>query len=371
MRPTRYSVPTAPPGSKTITDWGARSGVNLSDGQLTENTLVIQRAIDETLAGPSSNPFSGRGGDLWVPPGVWEINDLLRIDASADAQANFRLLGVGGRMTSYIKQRNASKGVLRVYNSQLNLRGVQIENLALASGTVGLELHNDSYNLFRNITFHGQSQYALYGSLNAGFTTRFVDCWFSDIVGNCVHLVSGRFWMSGCMFGEASGGIYVDTGRIDLTDCTLYDSASNLGFDTLGTGTPVIHVGNGGKLAIEGGYYWPRESNCSTFLYARQPDAILINGGEFQMPANVDDFIVVSEANVYNGPLNVRPGRVISLRPQGLSVYREASGTVAKAHNHAVIDTTIDYTTVTPTVDSAWSDAGNSNTATLRARAIP
>lgn len=358
------------PNTANIADFGAVPGGNASTGVRTANTLAIQAAIDSLLGDQSQSSIEGRGGEVLIPPGVWEINDVVGIDVSLDFVANLTVRGIGGRYACVLRQADTTKTCFQVKGSTQNVRGVTLRDFTIRGGSIGLELTNDNYNYFDNMVFYQQSTYAIKATVLGGFGSYFNGCLVQHLNGNAVKLVSGKLWFGGCVFGEDGGAFEVGGGRLQMDNCLVFDSADQLSLTDVGQGNSLFYCTNGSTLQINGGLYQPGDS-CDTFLYCTHARDMLIDGCDVLMHSTMGNFIYDYEAS--NGPkpfaiLHAKPLRIQAKNPSGVVIYQEKSHLVAKCHRNAVIDTIVEYITVAPSVDAAFSDVSNSNTATLRAR---
>lgn len=359
-------------GSKivNIADFGATPGGNVSTQVRTANTVAIQAAIDALLEDTSNSSLEGRGGEILIPPGVWEINDAIGIDVSIDYVSGLCVRGVGDGYACQIRQADGTKVAFKVKGGTQNVRGVTLRDFTIKGGDVGLELTNDNYNLFQNLLIYGQTSYAVKAAVLGGFGSLFQACRFQHLTGNTVKIVSGVIRMVGCMIGENAGAFEIGGGRLHLEGCTVFDSKEQLGLTDFGQGNALFYMTNGSTLHISGGYIEPGAvATCVVFITHGRD--VLISGTDVVMHAAMTDFIVDYQAS--NGPkpfavLHARPIRVRARNPSGVSMYREINHTVSACHKNAVIDTIVEYVTTPPTTDAAWQDVGNNNMATLRER---
>lgn len=348
------------------------AGVGVSATQRAINVRAIQAGIDFVR---SHDPGFGHGGTLMFPPGVWEIATApLKVAATADYIAGIQLAGVGGRYTSCVKQTDPTLNVLEVTDTTVNIRSVQVLNLTLIGGLNGLYMINAIYNLFTNVVFEQQANYGCYCDVNS--FCNLDDCWWIDqVTSNCLYVgQSGSVFCNGCWFGEASGGILIDGGRLFLTNCYLYDCADNLNLNTFGAGHPVFYVQSGGSLTVTGGEYIARSSNCAMFIFGFVAGEICIDGGcIIQLPSNVTGFLREYLANSYDRVFSCKPGNVVSECTTGLLMYFEVTTgppDTTHARKNSFIDCAVQYRTTPPSVGVMWLDNEQNNQTRLRPRPI-
>lgn len=359
--------------SPRITDppFGAIAGGNQSTAVRTANTAAIQAAIDLLLGDTSQSSIAGRGGTVVLPPGVFEINGPIGVDVGIDFQASLVIEGMGGRLGSVIRQVDSTLPCFTIRGSTQNVRGVELRNLTLRGGAVGLLTENDNYSLFDNVCFYGQSEHAVRCNVLGGFGSLFRGCWFSHASGNTLQLKSGQCWMVGCTIGEASGAFEIGGGQLTLESCLVFDSEDKRALDTGSTGSPLFYLTSGATLQVKGGRIIPGPG-CQTVLYCTHARDVMVDATDLILHDEVGDLIVDHQAS--NGPkpfavLALRPARIASANTAGLRVYRERTGNASWCHQHAIIDTIVEYRGETPpTADAAFLDAGNDNHLTLRAR---
>lgn len=356
-----------------ITDppFSAVAGGSMSTEQRTANTQGIQAAINSLLGDQAQSSIAGRGGKLLIPPGVFEINGTVGLDVSLDFQAGVIIEGGGGRLASVIRQVDDSIPCFQIKGSTQNVRGVELRNLTLRGGSVGLWTENDNYSLFDNVCFYQQAEHAVRCNVLGGFGSLFNNCWFSHSNGNTLKLVTGQCWMVGCTIGESSGAFEIGGGQLTLESCLVFDSQDKLSIDTGGTGSPLFYMTSGAGLRIKGGRVHPGPG-CQTVIYCTHSRDILIDGTDLILHDGVTDLLVDYQAS--NGPkpfavCALRPALISSANLDGLRVYRERTGNAAWCHRNAVVDTIVEYQgAVLPYADEAFLTESNGNQLNLRPR---
>jgi len=162
-------------------------------------SAVIQAAINALM---SKTEYDR--GTILIKAGRYQITSPVGWVETSDTDAEIDIIGEGAATQLY-QYPTRTTPLIRIRTSSGNIRRIRIANLHLFGGTIGIELENAAYNIFENLYFIGQSEWAIYD------------------VGNSVINKFEKLMI----VHEDGGGIYLRGNYNRIIDC-------NIGEDILG-----------------------------------------------------------------------------------------------------------------------------------------
>lgn len=344
-----------------------------ADANKADNSAAIQAAIDTLLVNSADQSHPGRGGTIVVSD-LYKIANTVGISVANDFVTRICIEGDhGGRRACGFQMTDDTKTVFvfETVNGGI-IRDFEMRNIWIRGGNIGLDLGDDAYNVFENISFSGQKTASIRAANGGEVTSLFKHCWWTNVPGDAVHGNGGALWFSDCLFGEGCGGFRMVGTQLELYNCKVWNSQTwDEGAD--GEGSCVFKLKNGSGLHMVGGRI-TASTPCKSVIFTDFARDVHVAGVRITCNETVENLVCDLHAHSGTKPfpiLYIGGGTIVSSRREtGLSMYEELGGAsdLAQAHQDAVIDCVVEYKGTEPFACDAFLDPSKRNTMILRAR---
>jgi hypothetical protein len=344
-----------------------------ADANKADNSAAIQLAINTLLVNTTDQNIQNRGGTIVVSD-LYRITETVGISVSNDFICKLKIESDhGSRRGAGFHMTDPTKPVFQLKTDNLGIiRDFDMEGIQLKGGSYGLDLEFDAYNTFNRITFEGNVQAGIRSHNGGEVTSHFTDCWWTNVIGDAAHGLTGGLWFSHCLFGEGCGGFRMVGTQLQLYHCKVWNSQTWDAGD-FGEGSCVFKLENGSGLHMVGGKV-SASTPTKSIVYTNFARDVIISGTHIVANTTVENLIADLHAHSGTKPfpiIYIGGGTVISTRrTEGLCIYEELGdiGDDSQVHQNAVIDCMVEYKTTPPFGCAAFIDPARNNTMTLRER---